>query len=743
VRWDRPFRPFGPKPLPVARQYDRTDCGPAALLSVLRGWGGDAGLAEVRDLAGTDVRGTTLLGLLHAARRLGMEARGVRANLRELERQPLPCLVLLTLPEGSTHYVVVDRIGQDAVWIRDPASGRIRMPRSEFERLWRSGAALLLEPTSDLRSSPQTGWIRWFSGTLREDRTWLLQSIFLGCIGTGLGLGIAIFVQVLVDRLIPEGDSRLILLSGLALLGILTVRAASNLLRHRILLGLGRRVGLRMHDTLLRHLFRLPVRFFERRAVGDIAARMDDGLRIQHAITHVLGTCVIDGIIVAGSLVFLFVLVPPLGWIALGTIPLFGVVLLRVASRLEAEEKAVRSAHARVRATQLDTLAGVAEILSLGVAPLFIHLNSTLHDHLQLRIERLGWTRAGLSLVVEVCGSLLVLGALVGGALLVVDGTLHLGQLVAGYALLGGILPSVERLVLSLLVFQEASVAAHRARDLVLSPPEPSGGTRAFRLERTLELEGVGFEWVGGPRLLDGVDLELPVGRITGLTGPNGVGKSTLVRILGRSLEPTSGRVLIDGRSAGAFSLADHRRQVAVFPRDVRIFSGTLAHNVLLGRGEGSALPHLEREIGPELTRLANSLPEGWATRIGEGGHRLSSGERQMVGLMRALAGRPRALLVDEGIVSADAQHSRILMAVVRSFAARASVLLVSHETSILLEADHLFLLEGGRIVRDGPPHELLAAAPSGFPLRAGSGPLDPGKTERGRRFEESDAHPL
>lgn len=260
-------------------------------------------------------------------------------------------------------------------------------------------------------------------------------------------------------------------------------------------------------------------------------------------------------------------------------------------------------------------------------------------------------------------------------------------------------------------------MAADRLRELLLNPTESTGGTRPFRPEGKIELKGAGFHWGSGERVLGGIDLCLHRGRIAGLWGPNGAGKSTLLSLLNRTRLPTEGQMLIDGVPAEEFSLGDLRTHISHFPGETSLFQGSIADNLILGRAlpdPDEALARLE-ELGFE--QFLERFPNRWRTEVGEGGRRLSAGERQAVGLMRALVGDPELILVDEGLRSSDGQLSAFLLRVLLEFGRRRFLLIVSHDASTLRHVDDLYLLEDGCISREGSPPEIFnPVAPAPLP---------------------------
>lgn len=692
----------------VVRQYDQVDCGPAALLTVLRYWGGDDSLVHVRELARTGARGSSLLDIVTAASKLGFEAKGAAGEYDDLRQEPMPCIAHVIQEDNRLHYVVIFRIDENGVLIGDPGMGLRRLSRDEFKRMWVSRAVALLRPTPHLQNRRAPNWFQWIATYFHVERTWLIQSLFLGGAATVLGLLTAVFIQFLIDRFIPAGDTRMIVATGVILLGMLFLRAFAGYLRHRFVVQLNKRVGVRVNLDFLAHLFRLPLRFFESRKTGDITSRIADSVRIQNALLEISGTGVMDGLVILGSLVFLFALAPPLGWIALATLPLYAALMIRATFRLKREQNEVMKGYAQVEASYIDALDGIETILSFNVPGVFTRMNTLLFGHFQDRTERLGLTKALIGLFAELAGGLLIMASLIWSAFLVVEGRLQLGQMIAGYSLLAGMLPSIDRLVRANIILQEAAVAATRLMDMLLVSTEPETGDESAGFTKSLEIVDGRYQWSHRDVLFDGLNLVIPRGRITGLWGPSGAGKSTLVKILNRTYELTSGEVRIDGRPVADVSLALYRRNVAVVPDQVKIFSGTLADNVLIGRDSTESRERIEAlKLGPFLSRFEH----GWATAVGEDGRRLSGGERQVVGLIRALIDEPAVLLVDEGINSADVELTGVIMDMLVAYAKAHAVLLISHDLRVLIHVDHLYLLEDGRIVSQGSPQALLSSS--------------------------------
>lgn len=689
---------------PVVRQYAEVDCGPACLLSVLRYWGGDASLAEVRSLVGTDRRGSSMYQLAKGAAEVGLKAQGATGGYEDLAGVTLPVIAHVVRDGGLLHYVVVERVAPDRIWIMDPAVGRQVLSRSEFEQLWMSKAVLLLEPTDRIVRSTQVPWWGWVAHHLKAEQAYLSQSIFLGAIYTSIGLLTALFIQILLDDIIPRRDARMLWIAGSLLLALLLLRAGLGYGRGRLLAALHRRVGGTLNRDLVDHLFDLPLSFFERTRKGDVTVRLQDCLRVQTGAVQILSSGIIDGMLVIGSLVGLALLAPPLTWIAIVALPLYGSLLVWSARELQARQNVALRTFTDAEATYIDSLEGIREILGTGAGAAFADRNHARWRSFLGALEQFEIRQASLGSSAEALGSTVVVGTLIFGASLVMGERLQVGALVGGYTLIALMLPAIARLADAFVSLQTTRVSGARVMDNLHAPSQALDAGAPCTLEHSLVLEDVHFIWPRGIPQLTGINLVLRRGRIVAVTGANGVGKSTLVKLLRREYEPSAGRILVDGRDARTFAPSQFRRRVALVSSEVHLFSGSLLENITLHRPEVTA-EHVTRTIRESgLLPFMQRYPEGLAAQIGEEGRRLSAGEQVIVGLIRALVLEPHVLILDEAFAMLDEGTLDLVREVIRRFRARGAVLLISHDPSILTEADEVYRLEDGTLVPSSVP---------------------------------------
>ncbi len=232
-------------------------------------------------------------------------------------------------------------------------------------------------------------------------------------------------------------------------------------------------------------------------------------------------------------------------------------------------------------------------------------------------------------------------------------------------------------------------------------PPAMGGGG-------ALRFEGVGFRHAARVEGLRDISFEAPPGSTVALVGPSGGGKTTLVRLALRLLDPQAGRVTLDGVNLRQVRLAELRRAVALVPQDVALFNDTLQANIAFARPDADEAEVWAAAEAAELGPFVRGLPEGMATKVGERGLKLSGGERQRVGLARALLADPRVLVLDEATSALDSRTEAAIQATLRRAKAGRTTLIVAHRLSTVADADEILVVRGGRIVERGDHDTLL-----------------------------------
>lgn len=694
---------------PLIKQYDQKDCAPAVLLSVLKYYGGNSSLPHLRELCNTNLQGSTMLDLVNAAKILGFKAIGASGEYEDLIKEKTPSIAHVVIDDTLNHFVVVYKIEPDKIFIADPGKGKYWLSKDEFLNIWKTKSVVILEPEKELLKRETPHWHRWIYSYLQKEEAWVYQSLFLGTIYTILGLVTAIFVQLLLDKFIPEKEISKIIYSGGFLIVILLIKSLTGFFRQRFLIILNRNVNTKINADFLEHLFKLPKKFFDTRKIGEITARINDAIRIQRAVLQIVGVSLIDVFVIIGSFGLMFYFSEMLAWLSLALIPIYGLVLLLSVKKLKNEQNEVMKGYALVESTYIDSLKGVDEIISFGASNSYSVKNRFFFSNYQEKVKILGFTQANLSLFAEVFSSLIIVGLLVSGALWVTEGKLLIGEMMAAYSLLANIIPAVNRFVDANIILQETSIASTRLMDMLLIDSEESNGKLQFAMSNSLLIKNGSFSWDGRRNLFEEINFKIEKGRITSLWGSSGAGKSTLVQILQRKYKLNKGNVFVDEINAEEIDLSEYRKTIGVVPQTIKIFNGTIAENILIGRElpDFSILENRITELG--LLPFYQRFEYGLATIIGEDGRELSGGEKQLISITRALLNNPKVLIIDEGLSGIDIQFEKIIFDVIKNYSKENAVLLITHNLNSIMKTDFVYVLANGTISQSGTPQELIS----------------------------------
>lgn len=692
---------------PGIRQRDASDCGAACLAFVAAHFGLRLGVAEVRRLAGTDAEGSTALGLVEAARALGLAAKGVRGPPEALAGVPVPAIAHCLLEGGRRHYVVLVRWSGAAARVMDPATGRLeRWPRARFLAAW-TGVLVLVAPAADFRPGDRTtpAWRR-LAGLLAPHRAVLLQA-FAGAVASSvLGLALSLYVEQIVDHVVPEGNRRLLHLLGVAMLVVLAFRVVLGALQSLLALRLAQEIDAALILGYFRHLLRLPAPFFDAMRVGEVTSRVGDAVKVRQFLNTTLLQLALQPLVVVACLAAMFVWSWPLALLSLALVPVHAALLGVVNWRNRTYQRRLLAHAADLDAHLVEAVGTHALLRAFG-------LEAAAEQRTEVRLVRLlrvVWRAGTAAIATQAAGLCVTQGYLVAllwvGAGLVLEAGLTPGQLMSCYTLAGFLVgPLTTTLGLNAAV-QEALAATERLFEVLDLELEPDSGVLEFRPAHVgdLRFEGVSFRPPGRREALAGVTVTLPAGRLTVLTGESGGGKSTLLALLQRRHAPTAGRLRLGGHDLAQFRLDGFRRHLGVVAQQPQFLAGTVLENLAPGEPapDVDRLLELCREVG--ALDFIEALPQGLATPLGEGGTPLSGGQRQRLAWVRALRRDAPLLLLDEPTSALDAAAEASLVDVAcRRRDAGATVVVATHAAAFAAVADRVVVLAGGRVteVRD------------------------------------------
>jgi ATP-binding cassette subfamily B protein len=529
-------------------------------------------------------------------------------------------------------------------------------------------------------------------------------------------------VKVAIDEHLALGDLEGYYPLLLAFLGVGIANGVLRRAQHIAMETGGQNALLDLRLAVFRHLQQLPASFFDRTSTGRLVGRVTTDVEaLQEMFASGVVTIVGDLIFLIATLAILFALHVKLALVSLIVVPLLLVTTLYIRMK-------VRTAYVSMRAMLSEMNGFLHERISgMSVVQMFNREAATLNEYdgiatgvrdAQLKTV---WWETSLSTSVELLSSLT--GALIlwyGGGLIAenwrtegIQGGLTLGVLFAFIDYMQKFFHPLNELSLKYTVMQNAMTASRRIFDLLDVEerlPEKPSVVDPGEVVGEITFENVSFGYNPEVLVLKDLSFSVAPGEKVALVGATGAGKTTVLKLLTRLYDPTSGRILLDGVDIRDYALRDLRKRIGLVPQDVFLFEGDILENIRLGHPEVSEARAIEAASRLHLDEIVARFPGGWKEQVRERGRNLSAGEKQLISFARVLAASPRVLVLDEATSNVDSHTEHLLQEAVHDIMEGRTSIAIAHRLSTVRDADRILLFHKGELAEQGGHGELLAA---------------------------------
>jgi ABC-type transport system involved in Fe-S cluster assembly fused permease/ATPase subunit len=473
-----------------------------------------------------------------------------------------------------------------------------------------------------------------------------------------------------------------------------------------------RRMSRMLSERLFAHVMRLPLGFHLERQTGAISQALDNGLNGYQMVLHTLVFTILPVATELGTIVVVLSRLDHPAFLGLftGAIIAYAVVFWYAAHTVVAAARAASDSQVNSTAVMTDCILNYETVK-------YFTAESVVQDRvgralIQTEDGWVGFYRRyaynGLGIATIFAGFLAV--TIIHAAHEVQGGRLSVGSFVLINTYMLQVVRPVEMLGYAMQSLSQGLAFLGKMFEILREKPEPVAGVDSAPPGGAgrLEFAAVGVSYRPDRVILRDVSFSVPAGRTLAVVGGSGAGKSTLVRLLVRLIEPDGGRILLDGRSIGELPLAQLRQAIAVVPQDTVLFNDTIGYNIAFGKA-GSTRAEVEHAARlAHLHDFITSLPDGYDTKVGERGVKLSGGEKQRVSIARAAIKRPRIYVFDEATCSLDSNTEREILTNLREISRFSTTVVIAHRLSTVIHADEIVVLEAGTIVERGSHLGLL-----------------------------------
>jgi len=668
--------------LPMIFQAEANECGLACLAMVVSYFGQTTDIRSIREASNLPAFGASLKHLTRAAAAAGLKSRPLKLELADLPRLATPAILHWDLD----HFVVLKKFSRGKAVIHDPATGIRKYPLQELDGHFTGVAVEFSQAREAVAAEPPRrlklrDLVRFSHGIARGMALILLLSLLV----QACALLSPLYLQLVIDQGLARGDMDLVLVVALLFGLLMLARIALGHVRSLVTMQFSMRLGFEMVSGLFEHLIHLPLRFFERREMGDLVSRFSSVEKISALISQDMITVLVDGLLSLASLALLYAYSPMLATVCLGFV--VAATLLKLCSlpgeKLRRQETIVRAAKSESRLMENVRWASVVKNYAIEEqrsADWQNHYVNSANAGYQLGTFQL-WFGSGQSLLFGVEQILIIFL----GAQLISAGDLTIGQLMGFIFLKQHFSSSVLAMLPKLAELRLMQLDLERIADIALEAVEeadPLGQFPRRAFSGKVSGEGLGFRYSADEApIFEALDFALDPGETLVITGPSGCGKSTLLKLIAGLEPPTAGRIRYDGGPLRKLGLANLRSAAAAVLHNDGLLAGDIAYNINL-----EDEPHNQDRLEDACRRACIleeifALPLGFNTRVGELGNSLSAGQVQRVLLARALYKRPKLLLLDESLACLNDTVARRILENIAEL--RIAIVLVTHNPAL------------------------------------------------------------
>lgn len=642
------------------------------------------------------------------------ESIGLQTQLLELPVSALPRLAMPLLVRWGNGLAVIYRCDRHNLVIGIPAAGNELLNLDAFAEQWGESGEVLSLRVDALTPQRRFGF-RWFLPALRQHRNVLIEVLVASFFVQLFGLVNPLLIQQVIDKVIINNSPDALGVLGVLLVVFALFEGLLLCLRTFLFIDTTNRIDLALGTRIIDHLLRLPLSYFDRRPVGEVSNRISELEKVRGFLTGTALTTILDAIfallyigvmlLYSWQLTLLTLLVvPPLVALTLGVAPIV---------RRQLNNRAI--ANARTQSHLVEVLSSMMTVKAQNIELRSRWKWQDLYtDYIAEGFDNtlLSTTAGTVSGFLNKLSSLVVIW---GGAALVLQGQLSLGELIAFRIIAGYVTGPLLRMTSIWQSVQETALSLERLSDVIDHPQEApaDNGSRLIMptINGAITFRNVHFRYKpSSPLLLRGVNLSIPAGCFVAVVGTSGSGKSTLTKLLARLYAPEDGTVLIDGIDIAKVELYSLRRQIGIVPQDTVLFDGSVEENITLTQPEASSEEVIEAARVAAAHDFIMALPAGYSTQVGERGSNLSGGQRQRLAIARTILQKPRLLIMDEATSALDYQTERQVSHNLMQTLQGCTVLFITHRLSSIVKADLIVCMGQGAVLEVGRHEELMAA---------------------------------
>ncbi|KFN88479.1 peptide ABC transporter ATP-binding protein [Streptococcus equinus JB1] len=690
------------------------DCGVAALASVAKHYGSRFSLAHLRELAKTNKEGTTALGIVEAAKKIGFETRAVKADMAlfEMDDIPYPCIVHVNKQGKLQHYSVIYKAKKDYLIIGDPdpSVGVTKIAKADFAKEW-TGVTIFLAPAASYKPhKDKKNGLMSFLPIIFKQKALLTYIILASLLVTLINIVGSYYLQGILDDYIPNQLQSTLGIVSIGLVVTYIMQQIMSFSQQYLLVVLSQRLTIDVILSYIRHIFELPMSFFATRRTGEVISRFTDANSIIDALASTILSLFLDVSIlfIVGSVLILQN--AKLFLITLIALPVYAVIIFAFMKPFERMNHDVMQANSMVSSAIIEDINGIETIKSLtSEETRYRNIDSEFVEYLDksFTLNKYEAMQASLKQGAQLILNVAILWY---GSRLVMTGKISVGQLITYNTLLSYFTKPMENIINLQTKLQSAKVANKRLNEVYLVSSEFDNkqviDNQEF-LKGDLVFDDVSYKYGFGRDTLSHIKLRIKEGEKVSLVGVSGSGKTTLAKMMVNFYSPNQGQITLGGYDYKTIDKKVLRQHINYLPQQSYVFSGSILDNLTLGASDAITQEDIIKacEIA-EIRADIEAMPMAYHTELSDGAG-LSGGQKQRLAIARALLTKSPVLILDEATSGLDVLTEKRVIHNLLALKDK-TIIFVAHRLSIAKQTDRVIVLDKGQIIEQGHHEQLM-----------------------------------
>ena len=637
---------------------------------------------------------------------------GLQVSISVFKKEDLLRISLPVLIIWEDSLRLIKETTQKSFIIASPTDGFVEIESNQIEKEYPNGVEYLIFNRINITPTDRFN-LNWFLPVLNKYKSVLFQILISSFVIQLLTLANPLLIQVIIDKVISQRSLDTLQVLGIALLTLTIFEGFLISIKTFLFAETTNRIDQKLGSEVIDHLYRLPLEFFDRRAVGELGSRVDELEKIRNFITGQGLTTILDSFFSIIYIGIMLIYSVKLTIISLLVLPIQIILTIIGAPLFRRQYRETAQNNAKTKSHLVETLNGIQTIKAQNIETDSRWKWQDLYSKYIASSFKKTITSTAISQLSQVLQKISQLLVLWIGASMVLEGKLTLGQLIAFRIISSYVTQPILRLSTVWQTLQELNVSFERLGDIINIKKEKeetdNENISMPKISGLLKFDNVDFNFIkSNVNSLSNINLKIEPGTFVGLAGKSGSGKSTLTKLIPRLYKPSKGIVSIDNYDVTKVDLYSLRRQIGIVPQEPLLFAGTILDNLRINNKNASD------ELIVKVTKRANAhdfimkMPDGYNTQIGERGSSMSGGQRQRIAIARTLLSEPKMLILDEATSALDFESEKIIVDNLINSYRDLTVIFISHRLQTLENADLIIMMEDGKIAESGTHSELL-----------------------------------